>query len=144
MEYRYVYVVDTQFPVVPVFPPDHGYAAKAPPPTTLKKLLLPIPVGRGATRHCCYGVCNSDSRYADREHMQGVTWLIFPKPHLDAEKCQRWVAACSRENFTTDKVTKWTYICSKHFVGGHGPTEEHTDPIPATGDPHTSARVCTE
>ena len=125
----HVYYVDTQFRVV--FAPD--YADKTPPPLKLK-------VGRGATRHCCYGLCNSDSRYADREHMQGVTWRIFPKPHLDAEKCRRWVAACSREGFTTDRVNRWTYICSKHFVGGHGPTTEHPDPIPATC---TSAQVCT-
>mgnify|MGYP001545778337 CR=1 FL=1 len=25
-----------------------------------------------------------------------------------------------------------TFICSKHFVGGKGPTELHPDPIPAT------------
>jgi len=26
---------------------------------------------RGATRHCCYGLCNSDSRYKEKHHMQG-------------------------------------------------------------------------
>jgi hypothetical protein len=26
----------------------------------------------GATRHCSYGTCNSDSRYSDREHVKGV------------------------------------------------------------------------
>ena len=26
----------------------------------------------GATRHCSYGTCHSDSRYSDREHMKGV------------------------------------------------------------------------
>ena len=98
-----------------------------------------LQAGRGATRHCCYGMCNSDSRYADRDHMQGVTWIVFPKLHIDREKCQKWVAACGRDRFTTDSVNKWTYICSKHFVGGHGPTEANPDPVPAT---YTPAQVC--
>ena len=87
---------------------------------------------RGATRHCCYGLCKSDSRQADREHMQGVGWIPFPKPHLDLDKCKRWVHACRRDHFNIDKVTKWTYMCTKHFVGGGGPTADSPDPIPAS------------
>ena len=34
-----------------------------------------------------------------------------------------------------DKVTKHTYICSLHFIGGSGPTVEHPDPIDATASP---------
>ena len=30
-----------------------------------------------------------------------------------------------------EKVVKYTYICSKHFVGGAGHTAMYTDPIPA-------------
>jgi len=41
------------------------------------------------------------------------------------------VRACSREGFTADHVTmqscRHTFICSRHFVRGKGPT---TDPIP--------------
>lgn len=56
-------------------------------------------------------------------------------------KCRKWVKACGRgETFTTDHVTNHTYICTKHFVGGHGPTEEHPDPIPAVFSP---VQVCT-
>ena len=51
-------------------------------------------IGRGATRHCCYGICRSDIWYS---YMHDVTWLCFPKLHRNAEKCQRWVAACSRD-----------------------------------------------
>ena len=95
----------------------------------------------GATKHCCYGDCKSDSRYKDRPYrsMQGVTWTPFPKPKTKLEKCQRWVYACGRGDFTVDNVKKWTYICSKHFVGGKGPTAEHADPIPAT---YTPEQVC--
>ena len=32
-------------------------------------------------------------------------------------------------------MKKWTYICSKHFVGGNGPTPDHPDPIPAEYTP---------
>ena len=92
----------------------------------------------GTNKHCCYGLCNSDSRYADRDYMQGVFWINFPKPKRNEVKCRKWIAACGRENFTIEKVKKWTYICSKHFVGGNGPTEAHPDPVPAT---YTSAQV---
>ncbi len=85
-----------------------------------------------ATMHCCYGVCKSDSRYAHREHMKNVFFIRFPKPKTDIEKCKRWAIKCGREGFTSEKVTKDTYICSLHFVGGAGPTEEFPDPIPAT------------
>ena len=92
-------------------------------------------VKRGATRHCCYGLCRSDSRYKDRDFMENVSWIVFPKPHRDMEKCKKWVHACGRANFTAEKVNKWTYICSKHFVGGNGPTAEFPDPIPASFTP---------
>ena len=87
------------------------------------------------TKHCCYGVCRSDARYGHREHMKGVTFMPFPKPHIDRDKCERWIRACRREGFGTDKVTKHTYICSLHFIGGSGPTVEHPYPIDATASP---------
>jgi hypothetical protein len=74
-------------------------------------------------------------RYSDREHMKGVFWIPFPKPKRNLEKCQRWIRACGRELFSVEKVTRWMYICSKHFVGGQGPTEQRPDPIPATYTP---------
>ncbi|XP_045160376.2 uncharacterized protein LOC123525403 [Mercenaria mercenaria] len=90
---------------------------------------------KGTTKHCCYGLCNSDSRYADRDYMQGVFWINFPKPKRTEAKCRKWVAACGRKDFTIEKVKKWTYICSKHFVGGNGPTEANPDPVPASYTP---------
>ena len=89
----------------------------------------------GAARHCSYGTYNSDSRYSDREHMKGFFRIPFPKPKRKLEKCQRWIRACGRERFTVVKVTWWKYICSKHFAGGQGPTEQHPNPIPATYTP---------
>ncbi len=84
-----------------------------------------------ATRHCSYGTCKSDSRYANRENMDGVFWISFPKPKQNMDKCKFWARACGREGFDETNVNKWTYICSKHFVGGRGPTEESPNPFPA-------------
>jgi hypothetical protein len=67
--------------------------------------------------------------------MKDVFFIPFPKPKTNELKCKKWISACGREYFTIDKVKKWTYICSKHFVGGTGPTEENPDPIPATYTP---------
>ncbi|ELU08614.1 hypothetical protein CAPTEDRAFT_191129 [Capitella teleta] len=88
-------------------------------------------VPRGGTKHCCYGLCRSDSRYSDREYMQGVGWIPFPKPRKDLDRCLRWIAACGRADFGVDNIRRWTYICTKHFVGGNGPSEDHPDPIQA-------------
>lgn len=106
------------------------------------------------TKHCCYGLCNSDSRYYHKDYMQEVKFYSFPKLLKQAEKCARWVRACSRVGFTTASVTKHTYICSKHFVDGSGPTCEFPDPVPVGYDAnqvrfyrrHTtcSIRACTK
>ena len=40
---------------------------------------------------------------------------------------------CARPHseFNVNTIKGWTYICSKHFVGGAGPTPDYPDPIPA-------------
>ena len=87
---------------------------------------------KGATEHCAYGICNSDSRYMDRPGMEGVFFIRFPQFKREPDKCSRWAHACRRENFNAMSVKKDTYICSLHFKGGKGPTEDFPDPIPAT------------
>ena len=83
-------------------------------------------------KHCCYGTCTSESRYAGRkESMQGVSFIPLPKPTSQPDKCKKWVTACYRSDFDVQHVNKDTYICTKHFVGGNGPTDDHQDPIPA-------------
>ena len=84
-------------------------------------------------KHCCYGKCNSDSRYRSREDMQGVVFIPFPKPLTRRETCEKWIKACGRpaDDFNLNKIKRSTYICSKHFVGGKGPTCQNPDPIPA-------------
>ena len=53
------------------------------------------------------------------------------KPKRQKDKCLRWVNACYRSDFYIDDISKSTYVCSKQFVGGNGPTEDHPEPIPA-------------
>ena len=56
-------------------------------------------------------------------------FLPFPKPSQGLEKCQRWIAACSRENFTIENITRNTYVCPLHWPGEQGPTPEHSDQL---------------
>jgi len=43
-------------------------------------------------------------------------FIPFPKPSQGIERCQRWINACCRENFTVDNINRNTYICALHFV----------------------------
>ena len=82
------------------------------------------------TKHCCYGDCKSDSRKIDDNNIFFIGFGNgFPKPNKQPEKCKRWVQNCGRKVFTVKNVNKDTYICSLHFVGGKGPTEEFPDPV---------------
>ena len=48
-------------------------------------------------------------------------------------QAKRWLYLCGRKYFTKLKqITKDTYICSLHFVGNEGPTDENPEPILAT------------
>ncbi|GFN84207.1 THAP domain-containing protein 5 [Plakobranchus ocellatus] len=62
--------------------------------------------------------------------MEGVSFHFFPNPIKEEDKCRRWVHACGRKDLTLQDVTRTMTICSQHFVGGHGPTKDHPDPIP--------------
>jgi hypothetical protein len=65
--------------------------------------------------------------------MDGVFFIPFPKPLTQMQKCEKWIKACGRpaEDLNVQKIKRSTYICSKHFVGGRGPTPDNPDPIPA-------------
>ena len=71
-----------------------------------------------------------------------MTWIPFPKPHLQRDKCRKWILACGRPDFEESEVKKWTYICSKHFVGGIGPTEMYPDSVPAVYDARQVGLIC--
>lgn len=59
----------------------------------------------------------------------------------EREQAKRWQFLCGRKDFTKLKqISKDTYICSLHFVGSKGPTEEDPEPFLAT----LSAEECTK
>ena len=88
-----------------------------------------------ATRHCCWGKCNNDSRYPERlpdslkERLKNrqKAFIPFPKPKHDLELCQHRVNACSRQNFSVKEVNYNSYICVVHWPGGKGPTKKFPD-----------------
>ena len=107
---------------------------------------------KGATKRCCYRLCNSSTRLQLYE--QGQYYFIsFPKPcyqfrkgnisddslkeHLKVcEECAKsywWLGLCGRlddEKFNhIKKINKDTYICSLHFFGESGPSEIFPDPL---------------
>ena len=102
---------------------------------------------KSTTKHCCWGVCKSDTRYPDRMP-EGTTFFPFAKPgrlregmtkweqdeaKKRTDRAKRWLHACGRKDFAnTKQITKDTYICSLHFEDPSGPTEENPDPILAT------------
>ena len=93
-------------------------------------------IKKGATKHCSWGLWKSDSRYPESMQVgkikDGMTEWEKNKQNEFTEKAKEWVHASGRKDFTIDKITKDTYICSLHFVGGNGPTEEDPDPINAS------------
>ncbi|XP_060082308.1 uncharacterized protein LOC132561625 [Ylistrum balloti] len=86
-------------------------------------------------KRCAYGVCNSHDRYSER--VEGISFHVFPKPKTNLEKCMRWIKLCNRPHsqLNVDWINKNTFVCSKHFVGGKGPTFLHPDPVPHTCGP---------
>ncbi|XP_053406546.1 uncharacterized protein LOC123546666 [Mercenaria mercenaria] len=88
-------------------------------------------------KRCCYGTCNSDTRYVDREE-GAIVFFPFPKPLSDIEKCHRWIRLCGRPHEQLNlkilqerSKAKHIYVCSKHFIDGK-PTTANPDPEPAS------------
>ena len=91
-------------------------------------------------KRCSWGTCNSDSLYPERlklENDRTVKFHSFPAVKKYRERRKAWIRACSRgDGFV---CTKDSYICSLHFIGELGPTEEHSIPISAT---FSDQKVC--
>jgi hypothetical protein len=68
------------------------------------------------TKHFCWGQCKSDSRLPEKLHESLKEMLIlgqkaflpFPKPSQGIENYQRWINACSRENFWVKNINRNT------------------------------------
>ena len=81
-------------------------------------------------KRCAWGTCKSDSRYPERLFIktEGITvkFHCFPSGKKHKERREAWIQACCRADDFICK--KDSYICSLHFVGKNGPTEENPDP----------------
>jgi hypothetical protein len=71
------------------------------------------------TKHTTQTVCKQIKRVI----------FDFPGAKRAPKRRKRWIKACRRGKSFTCK--KDSYICSIHFVGGNGPTNDIPDPIPA-------------
>eukprot|EP00794_Sanderia_malayensis_P001306 gene1306-1446_t len=90
-------------------------------------------------KYCQYGTCMSDSRKPNAPKMtnrygEKVRFVHFPGKVRKREQARRWIHACRRpkSQLSFEKLTHQHYICSLHFVGENGPTDEFPDPVPAT------------
>ncbi|KAK3105146.1 hypothetical protein FSP39_018149 [Pinctada imbricata] len=65
-------------------------------------------------KRCCYGTCNSDTRYPDRLE-GGVQFVPFPKPKTNLEKCLKWIKLCGRPHsqLNVANIGAGRYVCTK-------------------------------
>ncbi|XP_046572861.1 uncharacterized protein LOC124280913, partial [Haliotis rubra] len=90
-------------------------------------------------KRCSWGTCNSDTRYPERL-AGGITFIPFPKPARNFDKCQRWIRLCGRPKYQLNMEIlrdhsrgKHFFVCTKHFVDGK---PSKTFPDPASALPH--------
>ncbi|XP_046574050.1 uncharacterized protein LOC124282122 [Haliotis rubra] len=90
-------------------------------------------------KRCSWGTCNSDTRYPERL-AGGITFIPFPKPARNFDKCQRWIRLCGRPKYQLNMDIlrdhsrgKHFFVCTKHFVDGK---PSKTFPDPASALPH--------
>lgn len=83
-------------------------------------------------KSCSYGPCNSATNPKTKtvKAAPGIFFVRFPSLKTEREKCERWIAACGRKNFSIANINTSSYICSRHFEGFCGPTDDNPDPIP--------------
>lgn len=62
----------------------------------------------------------SDNRYSFKEYMQDVNFVKFSSKCIDIDCSKKRIKACGRVNFTLNKLTRDTYICTQHFYSGKG------------------------
>ena len=84
-------------------------------------------------KRCAWETSNTDSRYPKR--LVNVKFHRFPSVTKEKERREIWICACRLGDVFIR--TKESYVCSLHFVGKKGPTEEHNNQIPATASRET-------
>ena len=65
---------------------------------------------REATKHCCWGNCNSDSRYPDRLP-EGTFFIRFPKPGKLRDNMTEWEK--NQAKLKTEKGKRWQFLCGR-------------------------------
>lgn len=62
--------------------------------------------------YCCsWGLCKSSSRKSEPD----VRFVRFPNVNKQRKRAEKWAFLCGRKGFTIKNVSKFRYICSKHF-----------------------------
>ncbi len=83
-------------------------------------------------KHCCYGICNNDSRKVDICLKEGIKFIQFPDLSIDKARAERWSQHVEERMFWLANITRRTFVCNKHFVDCTGLTMQNPNPLPAT------------
>ena len=79
--------------------------------------------------HCAaVGCTNNTKKFGQEEKyksMCGVTFHSFPHKLRQPRRRQEWLAQIKRKDLQPNKYSR---VCSRHFVGGDGPTQDN--PVP--------------
>lgn len=73
-------------------------------------------------KQCYYKDCKSNSNI-----QKTLAFHPFPKAKQRREKCEKWLRLCGNNKLNVDNITRWTYICHKHFTGKF---TADSDPLP--------------
>ena len=64
-------------------------------------------------KSCVFKECTSSTR-KDPD----LRFATFCKPSFDINRAKLWIQKLNREDFPLERITKYTYICEKHFPRG--------------------------
>lgn len=64
-------------------------------------------------KSCLFVGCKSNSR-----NQPDLRFARFCKPSFDVNRAKLWIQKVNRPDFTLQRVTKYSYICEKHFPVG--------------------------
>lgn len=73
--------------------------------TVARKLFPPLLENAKPTKRCCWGKCNSDSRYPDR---MGKFFIRFPKPGKLRDNMSLWEKNQAKNK--TEKAKRWQFL----------------------------------
>jgi hypothetical protein len=79
---------------------------------------------------CAAGDCNAHTNKKNNldkyPWMKGVQFYAFPHKIRQKDRRRVWIQRCRRDKDWAPTV--WDRVCSRHFVGGVGPTDAHPNP----------------